>query len=133
MAIRSCNARKDAGEPCRQAPLRESDYCFWHDPDHAQDAAEARRLGGLRRRKENAVSGAFDYEGLESVVQIRRLLEVAVLDTLSLENSIARSRTLAYLAQVALKTLEAGELQERLQALEAAVRPRSQRRAERCR
>jgi hypothetical protein len=67
------------------------------------------------------------------VIQIRRLLEVAVLDTLSLENSIARSRTLAYLAQVALKTLEVGELQERLQALEAAVRPRSQRRAERCR
>ncbi len=133
MTARSCTARKDAGEPCRQAPLRDGDYCFWHDPDHAQEAAEARRLGGLRRRKENAVSGAFDYEGLESVGQIRRLLEVAVLDTLSLENSIARSRTLAYLAQVALKTLEACELQERLQALEAAVRPRPQRRVERCR
>ena len=37
---------------------------------------------------------------------IRRIIEIAVLDTLSLENSIARPRALAYLAQVALKALE---------------------------
>ncbi len=95
-----------------------------HDPEHADEMAEARRLGGLRRRKEKAVSGAYDIEGLETVGQIRRLIEIAVLDTLGLENSVARSRTLAYLAQVALKALEVGEFQERLQALEAAIGPR---------
>jgi hypothetical protein len=86
--------------------------------------AEARRLGGLRRRREKTVSGAYDFEGLGDVGQIRRLLEIAVLDTLSLENSVARSRTLAYLAQVALKTLEVGEFEERLEALEATMGPR---------
>ena len=86
--------------------------------------AGARRLGGLRRRREKAVSGAYDVEGLETVGQIRRLLEIAVLDTLGLENSISRSRTLAYLSQVALKVLEVGDFQERLQALEAALGPR---------
>jgi hypothetical protein len=85
--------------------------------------AEARRLGGLRRRKEKAVEGAYDIEGLEDVGQVRRLIVIAVLDTLSLENSIARSRTLAYLAQVALKALDAGEFEERLVALETAVQP----------
>jgi len=59
------------------------------------------------------------------VTDIRRLLEVATIDTLSLENSVARSRTLAYLAQSALKCLEVGELEERLALLEAAVRSRS--------
>ena len=44
--------------------------------------AEARRLGGLRRRREVAVSGAFDFVGLQNVPDIRRLLEVAMLDTL---------------------------------------------------
>jgi hypothetical protein len=126
VTARSCRAENERGEPCRQAPLQDGDFCFWHSPDHAQEAGEARRLGGLRRRKEKAVSGAYDIEGLESVGAIRRLLEIAVLDTLSLENSVARSRTLAYLAQVALKTLEVGEFQERLQALEAAVGPRMQ-------
>jgi hypothetical protein len=41
-----------------------------------------------------------------------------------MENSIARSRTLGYLGQVALKVLEVGDFQERLQALEAAIGPR---------
>ncbi len=121
---RTCRAETGKGEPCRQAPLQESEFCFWHSPDHTTEAAEARRLGGLRRRKENAVSGAYDVEGLATVDQIRRLIEIAVLDTLSMENSIARSRTLGYLGQVALKVLEVGDFQERLQALEAAIGPR---------
>jgi len=55
---------------------------------------------------------------------VRRLVEVAVLDTLGLENSVARNRTLAYLAQTAARLLETGELEERLRALEAAMEPR---------
>ncbi len=124
MVARNCRAETGKGEPCRQAPLQESEFCFWHSPDHTTEAAEARRLGGLRRRKEKAVSGAYDVEGLATVDQIRRLIEIAVLDTLSMENSIARSRTLGYLGQVALKVLEVGDFQERLQALEAAIGPR---------
>jgi aromatic ring-opening dioxygenase catalytic subunit (LigB family) len=56
------------------------------------------------------------------VADIRRLLEVAVFDTLGLENSIARSRTLAYLAMTAIKLLDAGEFEHRLEALEGAVK-----------
>ena len=101
-----------------------SGLCFWHDPDHASGAAEARRLGGLRRRKESTVSGAYDFDGLDTVPKITRLLEIAVVDTLSQENSLSRSRTLAYLAQMALKALEVGEHEERLGALESALGPR---------
>jgi hypothetical protein len=100
-----------------------------HDPAHADEVAEGRRLGGQRRRREAAVTGAYDFEGLSTVAQIRRLVEVAVVDTLALENSVARARTLAYLAQTAAKLLEAGEHEERLQAVEAALGPRLVRRA----
>ena len=124
MAARACKFRKEDGEPCRAPPLQDGDFCLWHSPEHADEVAEARRLGGLRRRRERAVSGAYDFQGLGDVIQIRRLLEIAALDTLSLENSVARSRSLAYLAQVALKALEIREFEDRLQALEAAVAPR---------
>jgi len=124
VATRSCKYRKDDGQPCGAPPLQDSDFCLFHSPDHAKETAEARRLGGLRRRREKTVSGAYDLEGLDDVAKIRRLLEIAVLDTLSLENSVARSRTLAYLAQVALKTLEVGEFETRLEALEATTGPR---------
>lgn len=101
--------------------MSDSPYCFWHDPQSQQQAADARRLGGQRRRREAVVAQTFGFEGLGSVPEIRRLLEVAVSDTLSLENSVARNRTIAYLVQMALKTLEVGEFEERLAALEARV------------
>ena len=105
---------------CQAAPVKDGDHCFWHSPEYAEDVAEARRLGGLRRRREVAVSGAYEVNGLETVGDLRRLLVIASLDTLGLENSIARALTLGYLVGVTGKLLETGELEERLAALEAA-------------
>lgn len=124
--LSNCRAVKRDGRPCGATPLRDAEFCFWHSPEHADELAEAQRLGGLRRRKEKTVAGAYDIEGLDDVPKIRRLLEIAALDTLSLENSVARSRTLAYLAQIALKALEVGEFEERLARIEKAVGPRLQ-------
>jgi hypothetical protein len=98
-----------------------------HDPAHADDVQEGRRLGGQRRRREVIVSNAYDFDGLASVEQIRRLVEIAVVDTLGLDNSVARARTLAYLAQSATKLLEVGELEQRLERVEGALGPRLQK------
>jgi hypothetical protein len=118
---RLCQATTEAGQPCRQPPLSDKQFCFWHEPSNAQEAAEARRLGGLRRRREQTVSGAYDLGGLASVAGIRRLLEIAALDALGLDNSIARARTLIATALAAARLLEVGEFETRLLALEAAV------------
>lgn len=122
LPARRCKHVREDGSSCRSAPMKGDECCFWHSHAHAEEADEARRLGGLRRRREKTVAGAYAFEGLSTVSDIRRLLEVAVIDTLSLENSVARSRTLAYLAQSALRCLEVGELEGRLTLLEAVVR-----------
>ena len=127
MVARTCKALKEDGSRCQAAPLLDGDFCLMHSPEHAEEMAEARRLGGLRRRREKTVSGAYDFEGLSDVGQVRRLLEIAALDALGLENSVARSRTLAYLAQVSVKLLEVGELAERIEALERIVGPRKEK------
>ncbi|MCZ7662723.1 MAG: hypothetical protein M5U22_07210 [Thermoleophilia bacterium] len=72
--------------------------------------------------KEHTVAGAFDFCELETVEGIRRLLVIAALDTLGLENSATRSRTLVAIAQAALRALQVGELEERVQFLEQAVK-----------
>ncbi len=123
MSRRQCGGRKADGAPCLSPPLRQGEFCLWHDPERQQEAQQARRLGGLRRRRETTVASAYHFDGLGSIVDIRRLLEVAAFDTLGLENSIARARTLAYLAQVSARLLEGGEIEERLKALEATLRP----------
>ena len=122
MVNQTCAAKTSKGDRCRAKPVSGGDLCFMHDPAHASEAAEARRLGGLRRRREKTLSTAYDFEGLNDVHQIRRLLEIAALDTLGLENSVARSRTIASIALAALKALEVAEFEERVDALEEAVK-----------
>lgn len=122
MVATRCTHELPDGRLCRAWPLRDAPFCFWHAPDREEEAAEARRLGGLRRRREKTVSGAYDFAGLGSIEAIRRILEIATIDALGLENSIARARVLIAAVLAAAKLLETGELEERLAALEAAVR-----------
>ena len=125
MLTRTCAGISKGGERCRQAPLRDETFCFWHDPDHAEDAANARKLGGLRRKRESTLQGAYELDGLASVADIRRLLEIAVMDALGLDSSIARVRVMIAAALAAARLLEVGEMEERLVALEAALAGRS--------
>ena len=52
------------------------------------------------------------------------MLEIAVLDALGLENSVARSRVLISGVLAGAKLLEVGEMEERMAAVEAALGPR---------
>jgi hypothetical protein len=109
------------GRDCGAPPGRDSAFCFWHDPDKADDVADAQRLGGVRRKRERTIAAAYDFTGLGSIDAIRRILEVATTDALSLENSIARVRALISAALAAAKLLETGELEARLATLELAL------------
>jgi hypothetical protein len=123
MAGHACTFVLANGTPCRATPMRDEPYCFWHSPAHEEEAAEARRLGGLRRRREKTVSGAYDFTGLGSVEAIRRILEIAIVDALGMDNSATRARVLIAGAQAASKLLETGELEARIATLEAALGP----------
>jgi hypothetical protein len=118
---RRCAYAKATGEACAMAPLHDRPYCFAHDPDGAAEAAEARRLGGLRRRKEGTIAVAYDLPGLDSVAGIRRLLDIVVTDGVGMDNGIPRLRVLISTATAATNLLKVGELEERLSAVEAAV------------
>jgi len=109
------------GRACRAGPQRDRPYCFSHDPERATEAAEARRLGGLRRRKEGTIAVAYDLPGLDTVVGIRRLLDIVVTDGVGLENGIARLRVLISASAAATNLLKVGEFEERLTALESVV------------
>ena len=123
VAARACTFVLTNGRPCRAGAMRDEPFCFWHSPAHEEEAAEARRLGGLRRRREKTVQGAYDFTGLGSVEAIRRILEIAIVDALGLDNSVARARVLIAGAQAATKLLETGELETRIAVLEAALGP----------
>ncbi len=121
-----CRTVKSDGVPCGAPRMRDSEFCFWHAPEHAEEAAEARRLGGLRKRREHAIQGAYAYEGLTTAAGIRRVLEVATIDLLGLDNTVARDRALITGALAATKLLEVSELAEQMKELAAILKPRQQ-------
>jgi hypothetical protein len=118
----TCTALRADGHPCKATPLRDEAYCFFHSPETAEEAADARRLGGLHRRKKKSVAAVYGFNGLRTVGDNLTLLETLVIETMALENSIARNRAAAGMAATALKFIELGELPERVAALEAAAR-----------
>jgi hypothetical protein len=122
---RRCAYAKADGQACQMAPLRDRPYCFAHDPERAEEAADARRLGGLRRRKEGTIAVAYDLPGLDTVVGIRRLLDIVVTDGVGLDNGIARLRVLISTAVAAMNLLKVGEFEERLAALEGVIGQRT--------
>lgn len=120
MLGRACTFVMPNGRPCRATPLRDEPFCFWHSPETAEDAAEARRLGGLHRRKKKTVGAVFGFQGLRTIEDNQALLETAAIETLALENSIARNRALAGFAAVGAKLIEVGDHEDRICALEAS-------------
>ena len=121
MTPRRCTATTIDGRPCGATPMRDAPFCFWHNPPSADEAAEARQLGGLRRRREKAVVGAFELVGLDTAWGLRRILEILVLDTLALENSNERSRVLIAAVNAAVELNRSAISEGRYGALNRAI------------
>ena len=120
---RPCARTAGNGAPCRAAALVDGRYCFLHDPEHAEAAAAARRIGGLRRRRTASQTIAFDLGDIRSLDGLWRMLEVTIEDTLALDNGIARNRTLVYATSVAGRLLAGVDLDARVSALESTRPP----------
>ena len=118
---RGCTATTADGRPCGSPALRGEPFCHMHHPDHAAEVAEARRVGGLRHRKEATLTAVYDLGDPGTIEGAVRLLHIAALDTLALENSVARNRTLVAVASTSVRVIEVTDLADRIAALESAV------------
>jgi hypothetical protein len=120
MAPKCCGLAKD-DTPCNAAPLHGEDYCLFHHPDHVEEVQNARRAGGQRRRRQVRVATSYDFPGLNSLEDSRRLMEHAAFDTLALPNSPHRNRLLLDIARHFATLHREAEIEERLAALEAVT------------
>ena len=124
MVGRACTYQMPDGRACRATPLRGEPFCFWHSPDTTEELTEARRMGGLHRRKKRTVATIYGFGGLRSIDDHQALLETVAVETLGLENSIARNRALTSIVATGARLIELGDLATRVAAIEAALGPR---------
>ena len=116
---RTCKATCKNGQPCMNYCITDSEFCFTHDPKLATKRALARKAGGKARHGRKVGStGDLGELRIETIEDIRQLIETTINETRSLEMSLNRARTIVSLASVALKVFDLGELAERIKALE---------------
>jgi len=124
MVGRACSYQMPDGRACRATPLRDQPFCFWHSPETSEDLTEARRMGGLHRRKKRTVATIYGFGGLRSIEDHQALLETVVIESMTLENSIARNSAVTRMIATGAKLIELGDLAARIAAIEAALAPR---------
>lgn len=118
---RRCGFVKADGGLCTAWSTHDDERCFRHSEKHREEAAEASRLGGLHRRKEAITAEVYDFGDFGTPEDVLRLLTVAALELLSLQNTVPRDRTLAYVCDVALRAFDTHVVHRRLAALEQAL------------
>lgn len=123
MAKRKCKATRRDRTPCPNA-AGESGYCFTHDPARGKERAEARRRGGEHHRTPKVADSSAVKTPIRDVPGVMQLLDVAALDTLAQENSPQRTKALVAVALAFFKGLEVGEIEQRLGAIEMALKMR---------
>ena len=52
MSRRTCIAKNKEGGVCKAPPMKESEYCFFHDPDATDAASAARRASRISGSEE---------------------------------------------------------------------------------
>jgi hypothetical protein len=108
------------GRPCGATRRRDVPFCFAHDPASAQEAAEARRLGGLHRRRERVLAIVHDVTGVSTPEEQTRLVELGVSDILATAPSLKRGQSLFSAARTSARIRKEALMEARLRALEEA-------------
>jgi hypothetical protein len=123
MSKKQCQATKLNGELCNAA-ANEAGFCFTHDASRGKERAAARRKGGLKRATPHAADAALVPKEPRTINDAMTILDYALRESLALANSIQRGRLLVSIAHGFIEALKVGEIEQRLDAVEHALRLR---------
>lgn len=118
-----CQAQKKDGHPCDASASRGSDFCFFHDPAQADQRREAQAAGGRNGRMTTLSADAPDVP-VQTLRDIVSLVGVTINQVRRGELDPRVANTVGYLANVAIKALEQGDLEDRIAELEAVMKRR---------
>ena len=108
------------GVRCKGNSCLGSPFCFFHNPEVKNLRRDAQRRGGEARKKANERG----HHVIESPRDVGHILTEAINEAVSLPNSAAKGRTIAALADLALKAFRMGEWHDRITALEERLNDR---------
>lgn len=115
--------------PCN-ASASENGFCFTHDATKGKERAIARRNGGLQRITPHVADASIVPKETRTIEGAMIILDYALQESLILQNSIQRGRLLVSIAHGYIEALKVGEMEQRLEAIEMALKLRKKERSE---
>ncbi len=125
MSKKQCKATKRDGEACNAA-ASDTGFCFTHDASRGKQRAVARRNGGFKRITPHAADASLVTKETRTIKDVMTILDYALQESLVLSNSIQRGRLLVSIAHGYIEALKVGEMEQRLEAVEMALKMRKE-------
>lgn len=125
MSKKQCQAKNRRGEPC-SGSASDTGFCFTHDATKGKERATARRRGGLQRITPHVADAALVPRETRTIEGVMIILDYALQESLGLTNSIQRGRLLVSIAHGYIEALKVGEMEQRLEAVETALKMRKE-------
>jgi len=120
----TCEKIKQNGRRCQAKPIKNSRYCFFHDPSKTKDRAAARRAGGIQRsRRICFLPPETPDRALRSSADVLELLDDLINKVLRGELDTKIAYAAGHLISIQMKVRD-HELEDRLQAVEKVVNRR---------
>jgi len=112
-----CKHIKADGKQCQSRAMLNSDYCYFHNPDVAEErqAANIRGGRGKRPRVDTPLGVTVKFESVDDVLRLLEVVTEAMLNGV-IDQRVAS--TTAYLSNVVLRALESSEMEKRVEKLE---------------
>lgn len=115
----NCQGKTKSGKACKMPAVNGGKFCFSHSPATRAQQAAARKLGGMNRSRHAGDPATIPTE-IKNLNDASKLLDYIVQELLIMDNGVPRARALLTSYEMYLKSIEIGQLEERIKALEQA-------------
>jgi hypothetical protein len=109
-----------SGRACGGFAIAGSPFCFAHAPEQAAKRTEARRRGGRAGRDATVPDSDLSVRSLGDVLA---LVELTINDVRTGRIDVRIANAIGVLANVAARTIQQADIEQRLAALEAVLEP----------
>lgn len=120
----SCQGVTPDGSRCQAAALRNSGFCFFHDPSKAAERREAHAAGGRQNHMKTLDSAASDVK-IKDCGDVVQLLSETINQVRKgvIDPRVANS--VGYLANITVRVFAQNELEDRVAKLEQLLERRN--------
>jgi hypothetical protein len=116
----NCKHIKPDGSQCKAHPMTGADYCFIHNPEAEDQRAVAIKKGALspKPRKDAELLAVIPIKNIDGVLA---LIEDTINRIRTEPMTHQKANCIGYLANIALKAFEVGEVDEKMDLVNSVI------------